>query len=94
MLTSLFFTILRTVAIPYVAIIFLSQTALGEKGAFIAVTVTVVLVTIIALIWQVLQILGNTVVLRGGKVFTLIITIIIEIIAAVGFVIAYQSKFG
>lgn len=93
MLTSLFFTILRTVAIPYVTILFLSN-SLGEKNAWMAVTIVVVIVTIISIIFQALKILGNTVVLRGGRVIQLIITIIIEIIAAVGFVITYQSKFG
>lgn len=94
MLTSLFFTILRTIAIPYVTILFLSGTALGEKNAWMAVTIVVVIVTIISVIWQAVKILGNTVFLKGGRVLTLIITIVIEIIAAVGFVIAYQSKFG
>jgi len=94
MLTSLFFTILRTVAIPYVTILFLSQTALGEKNAFLAVTIVVVIVTIISVIWQSIKIMGNTFVLRGGRVLTLLITIIIEIVAAAGFVIAYQSRFG
>ncbi len=94
MLTSLFFTILRTVAIPYVTILFLSNTALGPQNAFLAVTIVVVIVTIISVIWQSIKLMGNTVVLRAGRVMELLLTIIIEIIAAAGFVIAYQTRFG
>lgn len=94
MFTSLFFTLLRTVAIPYVTILILGNTALGPQNAFLAVTIVVVIVTIISVIWQSIKIMGNTVVLRAGRVMELLLTIIIEIIAAAGFVIAYQTRFG
>lgn len=81
MMMSLFWTILRSIAIPYVAILILSETALGEKGAILAVGIALLIVTIVSIGWNVLKIVGNTILLRGNTVLVLILSVVIQIAA-------------
>lgn len=79
LINSLFWIFLRSVAIPFVAILLLQETALGEKGAVLAVGIALLLVTAVSIIWNGLKIVGNTLLLRGWTVIELILTIVIQI---------------
>lgn len=93
MLGHLFGVILRTIAIPFVAIVILSGTFLGERGAWLAVIITLLIVNGIAVIIDIIKVFPNSLLLKGGKVLTLIISIIIEVGSVVAFIALYSSKF-
>lgn len=93
MVTHLFSVILRCVAIPIVAILILQNTPLGERGAWLAVLITLVIVNGISIIIDIIKIFPNSLLLKGGKVFTLILSIIIEVGSVVAFLAFYSSRF-
>lgn len=93
MVTHLFSVILRCVAIPIVAIFILQNTPLGERGAWLAVLITLVIVNGISIIIDIIKIFPNSLLLKGGKVFTLILSIIIEVGSVVAFLAFYSSRF-
>lgn len=93
MITGLFFTILRSVAIPYVAYILLRESALEEKGAILAIAIALVITNGIAIIWNIIKIIPNTVLLRSNTVLKLTLDIGIQL-ASVGFVwYVYLSRY-
>lgn len=94
MLQTLFFVILRSVAIPFVAFLLLRETPLGEKGALLAIGIALTITTLISIIWTALKVLGNTLLLRGGAVIRLVIKIIIQVVVLVGVWAYYFSNFG
>ena len=94
MLVRIFFTILRSVAIPIVAFIALRNSFIGESGAFLAVTIAVTLVNIISVLIGIIKILPNALLLRGVKVIGLILSIFIEIASTFGFWIYYLTKYN
>jgi len=89
----LFGTILRTIAIPIVAILILQNTFLGERGAWLAVIIALLIINAFTIIFNIIKILPNTLLLKSKKVVTLILSIIIEIGSVIGFIIVYSSKF-
>lgn len=93
MITHLFSVILRCIAIPIVAILILQNTPLGERGAWLAVLITLVIVNGISIIIDIIKIFPNSLLLKGGKVFTLILSIIIEVGSVVAFLAFYSSRF-
>ncbi len=93
MIETLFWVILRSVAIPYVAFILLKDTFLGEEGALLAIGISLFIVTLISISWNFVKILGNTILLRGEKVIILIIKIAIQIIAVLFIWFHYFSQY-
>ena len=89
----MFGVILRSVAIPIVAILILQRTALGEREAWLAVIITLVIVNILAIIVNIFKILTNSLLLRGGRVISLIISTAIEIISPIVFIVLYLQRF-
>jgi hypothetical protein len=81
LINSLFWIFLRSVAIPFVAILLLKETALGERGAVLAVGIALLLVTAVSIVWNGLKIVGNTLLLRGWTVIELILTIVVQLAA-------------
>lgn len=82
---SLFFTILRSVAIPAIAILLLRSSFLGEQGATLAVTISLTVVNFFLILWQVIKIIPNIVLLRAAHLVKLLIEIAIEIASVIGF---------
>lgn len=93
MIGQLFGVILRTIAIPLVAILILQGTFLGERGAWLAVIITLLIVNGLAVIVDVIKLFPNSLFLNGGRVITLIISIIIEVGSVIAFLALYSSKF-
>ena len=91
--THLFAVILRTVAIPIVAIIILQNTFLGEKGAWLAVIITLIVINGIAVMVDIIKIFPNSLLLKGGKVVGLLLTITLEVASVVAFLAIYSSRF-
>jgi hypothetical protein len=85
MFNVIFYTVLRTIAIPIVLILILQNSFLGPKGAILAVTLSLTIVNILSIIWQVFKLLGNTMLLKGGRVLKLSVRILIEVITTLGF---------
>jgi len=85
MISVIFFTVLRTLALPIVVILILKESFLGLDGAFLGVVIAITISNIISLGWKVLKIIGNTVLLRGKSVIILILKIAIEILSTAGF---------
>lgn len=76
---SIFLSILRSFAIPLVAILILRNTFLGEQGAALAVTISLTVVTFFLVLWQVIKIIPNAIFLRGGHIIKIFLEIAIEI---------------
>lgn len=93
MFEALFWVILRSVAIPYVAILLLRETFLGEEGALVAVGLSLLIVTLVSILWNILKILGNTIMLRGERVVILIVKILIQIFAVAAIWFHYFSTY-
>lgn len=81
MISNLFWVILRSVAVPIIAIYLLSQTALGEKGALLAVGLALLVTNVIAIAWNSVKILGNTLLLRPRAILKLVFVILIQIVS-------------
>ncbi|MCA9380634.1 hypothetical protein KC678_00015 [Candidatus Dojkabacteria bacterium] len=81
MIESLFWVILRSIAIPLVAYMSLRTTFLGEQGALLAVGIALAIVTVTSLAWNILKIIGNTLLLRGEAIVFLLLQIAIQIIS-------------
>lgn len=92
MFTTLFVSILKSVAIPIVAFIIL-QPIFGDRASFLIVTITLTVTNVLSIIWQLLKILPNLVLLKGGKIIRLILTIFIEVASVVGFWLYYLANF-
>jgi len=93
MVSDLFFTILRSVAIPYVAFILLKGTALGEQGSLLAVGIALTIVNIFSVIFNIIKIIPNTLLLRGNAVLGIILRIIIQLGSVLVIWYYYLSKF-
>jgi hypothetical protein len=85
--------VLRSIAIPIVMITLLKNSFLGEQGAWLAVIITLTLVNLVSIVVQLLKILANSLLLKGGKVVGLIITIGVEIVSVIVFWIVYLNRF-
>jgi hypothetical protein len=94
MFQSIFFVLLRSVAIPFVAFLLLRETALGEKGALLAIGIALTATTLLSLVWNVIKIFGNTLLLRGSAVIGLIIRIAIQVIVLIGIWSYYFATFA
>lgn len=94
MLTKLFFTILRSVAIPLVAYFGLKSSFLGESGAFLAVTIALSVINVFSILFGIVKILPNALLLRGTRVITIILSIIIELGSIIGFWVYYFLVFN
>jgi hypothetical protein len=93
MFTAIFAAILRCVAVPVVAFLAL-QPIVGDKAAFLVVTIALTVTNILSIIWQVLKILPNMVFLRGWKIFKSIVTIFIELASIIGFWLYYLANYN
>lgn len=93
MLEHLFGVILRTIAIPVVAILILQNTFLGERGAWLAVIIALLIINGLAIIVNIIKIFPNSLLLKGGKVFMLILSIVIEVGSVIAFVALYSQRF-
>lgn len=89
-MTGLFFTILRSVAIPFVAYLFLKETPLGEQGAVLAIGVATLITSLVSIFWNIIKIIPNTILLRGNSVLLLIMRIGVQVIS-VAFIWAYYA---
>lgn len=94
MVTSLFWIILRSVAIPFVAVLILKETPLGEDGAVLAVGIAMFIATLISLAWNAFKVVGNTLLLRGNTVVRLITSMGIQIISLIFIWLYYFSNFN
>ena len=92
MFNVIFYTVLRTLAIPIVIILILQNSFLGPKGAFLAVTLSLTIVNIFSIFWQTFKVLGNTMLLKGGRVLRLTVRILIELVTTLGFWIYFFSN--
>jgi hypothetical protein len=90
MYQSLFWTALRSIAIPYVAFLLLQDTPLGEKGAILAIAIALAFVTVVTFGMTLLKILGNTLMLRGNAIIGLILSVVIQLIA-LGYIWFYYA---
>ncbi len=88
---SLFFTILRSVAIPYVSYMFLKNTALGDEGALLAVGIALTISNVMAIIWNLIKIVPNTILLRGHAIIGIFLKIAIQVLSA-GYLWYYYAK--
>lgn len=93
MFSTIFSAILRCIAIPIVAYLAL-QPAIGDKGAFLTVTIALTVTNILSIIWQVIKILPNLVLLRGGRIIRSFIRIFIEVASIIGFWLYYLANFN
>lgn len=94
MINSLFWIALRSIAIPFVAILLLKETPLGEDGAVLAVGIAMFIATLISLIWTGMKVVGNTLLLRGNAVVKLLISLGVQIISLIFIWIYYFSNFN
>ena len=93
MFVTIFSAVIRCLAIPIVAFLFL-QPSLGDKAAFLVVTIALSVTNILSVIWQLLNILPNLVLLRGGKIIKSSIRIFIEIASIIGFWLYYLMNYN
>ncbi len=85
MFEVLFFTFLRSIAVPIVAFLLLRETYLGEAGSFLAITIALTLVNVFVIISQIIKIFPTILLLHTERVIGLILSIIIEIICIITF---------
>jgi hypothetical protein len=93
MITSIFWIVLRSVAIPFVAVLILKETPLGEDGAVLAVGIAMFIATLISLAWNAFKVVGNTLLLRGNTVVRLITSMGIQIISLIFIWLYYFANF-
>lgn len=93
MFSTIFSAVLRCVAIPVVAFLLL-QPGLGDKPAFLAVTIALTVTNVLSIIWQAIKILPNLVLLRGGRIIRSFIRIFIEVASIIGFWLYYLANFN
>jgi len=91
MFTEIFNAALRSIALPIVAILVLSNTFLGLKNTFLVVVIALTFTNILSILWQVIRILPNLVLLKGRKIIGLVIRIIIEISSMICFWVYFFS---
>jgi riboflavin transporter FmnP len=91
MFDVLFKTILRSIAIPLVVILVLKSSALGEKNAVLAVSLTLTIVTVFSLIWNLLKVIPNTLLFRGMTIIKIFVAMSIEVVSVIGFWVYYTS---
>lgn len=89
---TIFTAVLRCIAIPIVGYLAL-QPAIGEKTAFLAVTIALTVTNILSIIWQVIKIFPNLVFLRTGRIIRSFISIFIEVASIIGFWLYYLANF-
>ncbi len=94
MFIRLFFTIVRSIAIPIVAFLMLRNSFLGEAGAFLVVTIAASIINAVSILFGIVKILPNALLLRGTRVLSLILSIVIEIASVVGFWLFYLTKYN
>lgn len=94
MFTTIFWTVLRSVAVPYVAFIILRDTPLGLQGSVLAIAIALSVVTLVSLFLSALKIFANTILLRGEAILTLIIKSAIQIGAVLYIWGYYLSEFS
>lgn len=92
MLNTLFWTILRSVAIPIIAVYLLRETFLGEEGALIAVGLALTITNIIGVAWNLVKIVGNTFLLKPIQVLRLVLVIGIQVAAPIILWFYYLSE--
>jgi riboflavin transporter FmnP len=91
MFDVLFKNILRSIAIPLVVILVLKSSALGEKNAVLAVSLTLTIVTVFSLIWNLLKVIPNTLLFRGMTIIKIFVAMSIEVVSVIGFWVYYTS---
>jgi len=80
MFSQILWVIIRSVAIPYIAYLFLrDMDFLGEDGAVLAIAIALTIANALAVVWNLVRVLGNTLMLKGQKVIALIISIVIQV---------------
>ncbi len=94
MIEALFWVVLRSVAIPYIAFLILKDTFLGEEGALLAIGIALLIVTIISITLNAIKIIGNILLLRGEKVIILILKIAIQVLVVLFIWIHYFSQYS
>lgn len=87
----LFFLLLRTVGLPIAAIFIISRTWIGLEVGFLGVNVVLTIMTIPMLLWDIVKVVPNLALLRTSRVMWLLVEIVIQIVALLGFWIAYAS---
>jgi len=81
MFISILWVVLRSIVIPYLAFEVLRDTALGDKGALLAVGIALFISTAISLFWNAIKIIGNTLLLRGHAIIVLLLKVTIQVLA-------------
>jgi len=89
-----FFLLLRTIGLPIAAIFIISRTWIGLEVGFLGVNVVLTIMTVPLLLWDVIKIVPNLALLRTSKVMWLLVEIVIQVVALLGFWIAYASIAG
>lgn len=85
-------TVIRAVVIPLIALAIAQTTFLGLKGSFIAVGIALLIMNGFSIIYELLKILPNALLLRGGKVLKSIVRIAIELLSLIGFGLYYFAN--
>lgn len=94
MFEKIFFTVLRSIAIPYVFFLILSQGFLEEDIAWLAVSIALTFSVALSLLWQVFMLIPKAVLLKGRKIIYTFLVMAIEIASVVGFWYYYFSEYA
>jgi hypothetical protein len=85
MSTTIFFTTLRVIALPYVAFRLLANSFLDEKNAFLVVCIALTITIVFSIFLQILKLFSNIIFLKPQSAFTRFLVIAIEVSSMFGF---------
>jgi hypothetical protein len=86
-------TVLSTIAIPYVSILILENSFLGEQGAWLAVIVATTITNLISIIANIIKVIPKMIFLRIRKILMITLDSLIRIMVTAGFILYYSHKF-
>lgn len=93
MFEALFWIIIRTVAIPFVAVLILREwEVFGEKNAILIVAIALTIVTAISVLFNGLKLIGSTLMMRGQSIIYILLKVTIQIAAVVAIWYIFSIK--
>jgi hypothetical protein len=82
MFEALFWLILRSAVIPFVAVLILREWPMfGEKTAILVVAIALTIVTAISVVFNLFKLIGSTLMMRGQSILYILMKIIIQVFA-------------
>ncbi|BCX14073.1 MAG: hypothetical protein KatS3mg085_605 [Candidatus Dojkabacteria bacterium] len=94
MFQTVFFTTIRTIAIPYVAYRILSSGFVAESNALLIVCIGLTITVALSLLFQILRLFTNIILLKPQSAFQRFVTILIELASVAGFWYYYIVNFS